>query len=70
MAAVGTDSQILAFFDGHLPQTGAGALAHARALLAAGHPADEPPKKRARKPLERIVFSESWGRPFSAEPDP
>ncbi|WP_288941417.1 lytic transglycosylase domain-containing protein [uncultured Roseovarius sp.] len=36
MAAVGTDSQILAFFDGHLPQTGAGALAHARALLAAG----------------------------------
>jgi len=35
LAETGTDTQILSFFDGHLPQTGLGALAHARALLAA-----------------------------------
>ncbi|MGD8368651.1 MAG: nitroreductase family protein [Desulfobacterales bacterium] len=36
------------------------------ALLAVGHPEAEPPKKRARKPLDRIVFSERWGAPFSS----
>ncbi len=34
------------------------------ALLAVGHPKDEAPKKRTRRPLDRIVFAESWGRPF------
>jgi nitroreductase len=36
------------------------------ALLAVGHPEAEPPKKRARKPLDCIVFSERWGAPFSS----
>lgn len=34
------------------------------ALLAVGYPKDESPKKRKRKPLEKIVFSEKWGQPF------
>jgi nitroreductase len=34
------------------------------ALLAVGYPKDESPKKRKRKPLEKIVFSEKWGHPI------
>ena len=36
------------------------------ALLAVGYAADAPPKKRSRKPLRKILFSETWGNPFSA----
>lgn len=36
------------------------------ALLAVGYPKDESPKKRKRKPLEKIVFSEKWGQPFTS----
>jgi nitroreductase len=34
------------------------------ALLAVGYPADEGPSGRSRKPLEKILFSETWGTPF------
>ena len=34
------------------------------ALLAVGYPKDESSKKRKRKPLEKIVFSEKWGQPI------
>ncbi|KPP80965.1 MAG: soluble lytic murein transglycosylase [Rhodobacteraceae bacterium HLUCCO07] len=34
--AIATDEQVLAFFDGHPPQTGRGVLRHARALAATG----------------------------------
>jgi len=37
------------------------------ALLAVGYPKDESPKKRKRKPLEKIVFSEKWGQPFQGK---
>ncbi len=36
------------------------------ALLAVGYPKNEPQKRRSRKPLERLAFSETWGRPFPA----
>ncbi len=36
------------------------------ALLAVGYAADTPPKKRSRKPLSKILFSETWGNPFPA----
>lgn len=36
------------------------------ALLAVGYPKDESSKKRKRKPLEKIVFSEKWGQPFTS----
>ena len=32
------------------------------ALLAVGYPKDESSRKRKRKPLEKIVFSEKWGQ--------
>ena len=35
------------------------------ALLAVGYPKDESTRKRKRKPLEKIVFSEEWGQPFT-----
>jgi len=34
------------------------------ALLAVGYPKDAPPKKKKRKPAEKIAFSEKWGQPF------
>lgn len=34
------------------------------ALLAVGYPKDESSRKRKRKPLEKIVFSEKWGQPI------
>ena len=34
------------------------------AMLAVGYPADEPPKKRSRKALEKILFGDKWGKPF------
>lgn len=34
------------------------------ALLAVGYPADAPPAKRSRKPLQKILFSETWANPF------
>ena len=34
------------------------------ALLAVGYPADTPPAKRARKPLQKILFSETWANPY------
>ncbi len=37
------------------------------ALLAVGYPADAPPAKRARKPLQKILFSETWANPFPVE---
>jgi len=37
------------------------------ALLAIGYPKDAPPKKRQRKPLEAIVHSERWGKPFRSD---
>ena len=38
------------------------------ALLAVGYAADEPHKKRVRKPLEQIAFAESWEKPIRREP--
>lgn len=38
------------------------------ALLAVGYPADSAPARRSRKPLEKIAFSETWGRPLT-DPD-
>jgi nitroreductase len=35
------------------------------ALLAVGYPADDGPAKRSRKPMEKILFSEIWGNPFT-----
>jgi len=35
-------------------------------MVSVGYPADAPPKKRSRKPLDTILFSESWGCAFSA----
>lgn len=35
------------------------------ALLAVGYPKDESSRKRKRKPLEKIVFSEEWGQTFT-----
>ena len=37
------------------------------ALLAVGYPKGETTKKRKRKPLEKIVFSEEWGQPIHRE---
>ena len=37
------------------------------ALLAVGYPKDESSRKRKRKPLEKIVFSEKWGQPFQGK---
>ncbi len=34
------------------------------AMVAVGYPAGQPPKKRSRKPLRKILFSETWGTPF------
>ncbi|HPO13435.1 MAG TPA: nitroreductase family protein [Candidatus Hydrogenedentes bacterium] len=34
------------------------------AMMAVGYPADAPPKKRSRKPLEKLLFSERWGTSF------
>ena len=34
------------------------------ALLAVGYPKDESSRKRKRKSLEKIVFSEKWGQPI------
>jgi nitroreductase len=39
------------------------------ALLAVGYPGEGTTKKRSRKSLGKIVFSEYWGRPFTAGPD-
>jgi nitroreductase len=36
-------------------------------MLAVGYPADEPPKKRSRKPLEKILYGDNWGNPFNIE---
>jgi len=36
------------------------------ALLTVGYPKDEPPRKRARKPLHKILFSERWGESFQS----
>lgn len=38
------------------------------ALLAVGYAADEPSKKRIRKPLEQIAFAETWGKPIRINP--
>jgi len=37
------------------------------ALLAVGYPKDEHKKKRSRKPIEKIVFTEKWGQPVVFE---
>ena len=37
------------------------------ALLAVGYAADTPPAKRSRKPLSKILFSETWANPFPAQ---
>jgi nitroreductase len=37
------------------------------ALLAVGYARDEPPRKRSRKPLHKILFSERWGESFQSE---
>ena len=37
------------------------------ALLAVGYAADTPPAKRSRKRLSKILFSETWAHPFSAQ---
>lgn len=37
------------------------------AMLAVGYPADEPPKKRSRKALGKILFGDKWGNPFNIE---
>jgi nitroreductase len=34
------------------------------AMLAVGYSKGEPPKKRSRKSIEKIVFSEKWGQPL------
>jgi nitroreductase len=34
------------------------------ALLAVGYPKGDEKKQQSRKPLEKIVYSETWGRPF------
>ena len=34
------------------------------ALLAVGYPKDDCSRKRKRKPIEKIVFSEKWGQSF------
>lgn len=34
------------------------------ALLAVGHPRGDPPRGRSRKPLDKILFAETWGTPF------
>ncbi len=34
------------------------------ALLAVGYPKDPPPRRRSRKPLGKILFSETWGNLF------
>ena len=39
------------------------------ALLAVGYPKETETKNRSRKPMEKIVFSESWGRPFETNSD-
>jgi nitroreductase len=36
------------------------------ALLAVGYPKEEPPRKRSRKPLHKILFSERWSNPFAS----
>ncbi len=35
------------------------------ALLAVGYPADAAPAGRSRKSMEKILFSETWGNPFT-----
>ena len=37
------------------------------ALLAVGHPKGGENKQRSRKPLEKIAFSEVWGRAFETD---
>ena len=37
------------------------------ALLAVGYPADEPTSRTGRKPMEKILFHEKWGRPEDKE---
>jgi nitroreductase len=37
------------------------------ALLAVGYPKDEPPRKRSRKPLQKVLFLERWGKSFQSE---
>jgi nitroreductase len=37
------------------------------ALLAVGYPKETTEKKRKRKPVEKIVFSEKWGKPFGID---
>lgn len=39
------------------------------ALLTVGYPKEAGTKNRSRKPLEKIVFSESWGRPLEINAD-
>ena len=34
------------------------------ALLAVGYPKDVPAKRRGRKPLDAILYSQRWGKPF------
>jgi nitroreductase len=34
------------------------------AMLAIGHPNEAPPKKRSRKSMDKILFSEKWGQPY------
>lgn len=34
------------------------------ALLAVGYAGNAPPKKRVRKPIEKIAFAGHWGNPF------
>jgi nitroreductase len=34
-------------------------------MVSVGYPADTPPKKRTRKPLEKLLFSETWAEPFT-----
>ena len=33
-------------------------------MVSVGYPADTPPRKRSRKPLRKLLFSETWGTPF------
>ena len=34
------------------------------AMLAVGYPKAQPSRKRSRKPIDKIVFSEKWGQPL------
>jgi len=37
------------------------------AMLAIGFPKDNNPRKRARKPIDKILFAEKWGQPVRVE---